>query len=420
MGLPFQLEGAEAAVAVLFQVEVEGGGAEAHGEIGPGSRRAGADAPAGGGSGGERRTRRAQQKPQGGGDAAPAAGRPQGETSGGGEIESARTAGDLGDGGGGAATGERLLAGPQRLVLVFGGDLDQARGIEAEGVETGGMEATALAAGLGGGDPDDAAVAAIEEAGEEGAGEADEGAVVTALVADAFVQRAGGEATGGAEATVDAVEAEIDGGLEGGGLDSGTLDPGTRDWSTLDRRGFGDGGQVPGARGPGAEIEAGGRIDPPLDGRDGAPQLGQPISFPDCPFHGRVVPSLVDVPFSFSMDSRTSKESQAAIFHLCSHAGSSCGRAFGRPCSGKREAGMGRREEIEAERRQAAAAALSGVARDGEGGPSFGARVGGHFAARDADPADRIEVWGRRIGRGLALIVAGVLIVHLVTTYGWR
>ena len=81
---------------------------------------------------------------------------------------------------------------------------------------------------------------------------------------------------------------------------------------------------------------------------------------------------------------------------------------------------MGRREEIEAERRQAAAAALSGVARDGEGEPSFGARVGGHFAARDADPTDRIEVWGRRIGRGLALIVAGVLIVHLVTTYGWR
>ena len=88
---------------------------------------------------------------------------------------------------------------------------------------------------------------------------------------------------------------------------------------------------------------------------------------------------------------------------------------------------MGRREEIEAERARAARDALAGVTRDGEviGTSGFartlhdaGERLGGHFAARDADPADPIEVWGRRIGRGLALVVAGALIVHLVLTYG--
>lgn len=90
---------------------------------------------------------------------------------------------------------------------------------------------------------------------------------------------------------------------------------------------------------------------------------------------------------------------------------------------------MGRREEIEAERARAARQALDGVTRDGEviGTSGFartmraaGDRLGGHFAASDADPDDRIEIWGRRIGRGLALIVAVGLLVHLVLTYGPR
>lgn len=90
---------------------------------------------------------------------------------------------------------------------------------------------------------------------------------------------------------------------------------------------------------------------------------------------------------------------------------------------------MGRREEIEAERARAAREVLSGVVRDGEvlGTSGFartlrraGDQLGGHFAGRDADPGDPIEIWGRRIGRGLALVAVGALIVHLVVTYGPR
>lgn len=90
---------------------------------------------------------------------------------------------------------------------------------------------------------------------------------------------------------------------------------------------------------------------------------------------------------------------------------------------------MNRRDEIEAERRRASEEALAGVTRDGEviGSSGFartleaaGRRLGGHFAASDADDQDASEVWGRRIGRGLALIAAAALVVHLLTTYVLR
>lgn len=90
---------------------------------------------------------------------------------------------------------------------------------------------------------------------------------------------------------------------------------------------------------------------------------------------------------------------------------------------------MNRRDEIEAERRRAADAALAGVARDAEviGTSAFarslkatGDRLGAHFSAADAAAEDGIEVWGRRIGRGLALVAAAALIVHLVVTYVLR
>ena len=87
---------------------------------------------------------------------------------------------------------------------------------------------------------------------------------------------------------------------------------------------------------------------------------------------------------------------------------------------------MNRRDEIEAERARASEEALAGVVRDAEviGTSGFarmarhtGERLEAHFGAADAEPDDRIEVWGRRIGRGLGLIFAVVLVVHLVRTY---
>jgi hypothetical protein len=54
------------------------------------------------------------------------------------------------------------------------------------------------------------------------------------------------------------------------------------------------------------------------------------------------------------------------------------------------------------------AGGLGGAVKD-----RFGTTIAGHFSARDADPADRIEVIGRRIGRGLSLILCIGLIVYL-------
>jgi hypothetical protein len=44
-------------------------------------------------------------------------------------------------------------------------------------------------------------------------------------------------------------------------------------------------------------------------------------------------------------------------------------------------------------------------------GSSLGRAVR-HFAAADADPADRVELWGRRVGRGLSLL--GVVALALL------
>ena len=40
-------------------------------------------------------------------------------------------------------------------------------------------------------------------------------------------------------------------------------------------------------------------------------------------------------------------------------------------------------------------------------------RARSHMAADDADPEDKVEVWGRRVGRGLSLIVFLILAVWL-------
>jgi hypothetical protein len=44
-------------------------------------------------------------------------------------------------------------------------------------------------------------------------------------------------------------------------------------------------------------------------------------------------------------------------------------------------------------------------------------RAAGHFRGEDADQDDRVEVWGRRIGRGLSVIGFTVLLVYLIVTY---
>ncbi len=41
-------------------------------------------------------------------------------------------------------------------------------------------------------------------------------------------------------------------------------------------------------------------------------------------------------------------------------------------------------------------------------------RARSHMAADDADPDDKVELWGRRVGRGLSLIVFLILTVWLV------
>jgi hypothetical protein len=44
-------------------------------------------------------------------------------------------------------------------------------------------------------------------------------------------------------------------------------------------------------------------------------------------------------------------------------------------------------------------------------------RASAHFRGEDADPDDRVELWGRRIGRGLSLIVFVGLLIYLAVTY---
>jgi hypothetical protein len=44
-------------------------------------------------------------------------------------------------------------------------------------------------------------------------------------------------------------------------------------------------------------------------------------------------------------------------------------------------------------------------------------RAADHFAAKDAAGEDRIELWGRRIGRGLSLVGFVALAIYLYVTY---
>jgi cytochrome c-type biogenesis protein CcmH/NrfG len=44
-------------------------------------------------------------------------------------------------------------------------------------------------------------------------------------------------------------------------------------------------------------------------------------------------------------------------------------------------------------------------------------RAGDHFAAKDAGAEDRVELWGRRIGRALSLAGLVALAIYLYFTY---
>ncbi len=71
------------------------------------------------------------------------------------------------------------------------------------------------------------------------------------------------------------------------------------------------------------------------------------------------------------------------------------------------------------------AAALKEIEHAAAGSEVFGTsafvrqakRASAHFTGADADPDDRIEVWGRRIGRGLSMIALVGLVWYLASMY---
>lgn len=77
-------------------------------------------------------------------------------------------------------------------------------------------------------------------------------------------------------------------------------------------------------------------------------------------------------------------------------------------------------EKDEAQRREALA--TLDKLRDGETVVSSALartarRAGDHFAAKDAQGEDSVELWGRRIGRGLSLVGLTALVIYLYFTY---
>ena len=68
------------------------------------------------------------------------------------------------------------------------------------------------------------------------------------------------------------------------------------------------------------------------------------------------------------------------------------------------------------ERAAEARAALQRLTRDNRPiFPTAMPRLGALLGDREADPEDRAERWGRRIGRGLAIVVFGFFVLNLFT-----
>lgn len=87
----------------------------------------------------------------------------------------------------------------------------------------------------------------------------------------------------------------------------------------------------------------------------------------------------------------------------------------------KRQAGAMSSSDDEKRQREAREI-LQRVERGGEsvfGGAleKAGSRASDHFAGRDGESADKVEIWAKRIGRSLAAIFFIGLIVNLAT--GW-
>ena len=72
------------------------------------------------------------------------------------------------------------------------------------------------------------------------------------------------------------------------------------------------------------------------------------------------------------------------------------------------------RQDEEARRAREAREALARVEQGEVAGSSAFVRAANHMRADDADAEDPMEVWGTRIGRGLAVVFAIGLVVWLV------
>ena len=75
---------------------------------------------------------------------------------------------------------------------------------------------------------------------------------------------------------------------------------------------------------------------------------------------------------------------------------------------------MSKREEDDTIRAREAREALRRVEQAEVAGTSAFARAANHMRAGDADRDDPAEVWGTRIGRGLAVVFAVGLLIWLV------
>ena len=80
-----------------------------------------------------------------------------------------------------------------------------------------------------------------------------------------------------------------------------------------------------------------------------------------------------------------------------------------------------RETDQDRDRRQESERALKRASADSDMlGTSALARAARHFTGADAPQGDRIEIWGRRIGRALAVLFAIYLVISLADHFTTR